>query len=318
MEARIATMHSATRDPSVALMKYNKLRSRHPDGMVFAFEGAEDPVFYSSAVERCGLKYRFHILVVDGKDMVLGLRALLTSSTEAKFGDGVAFFIDADFDNTKGHSPGLDLYVTPCYSIENLVANQSSLQRLLELDFKLYEDALYDDLIKISNLFEAVIKEYESALRETNQLIHFGRTISYSTCNSKITSIEESSTKFFRFHAEDFKVTSTHQGNDLKRLVKFDIDFDISNVAHSQNAFNKLSPLTDWRGKFLLAVFCQFIQALVEDRNSSNPKVFSKGKGKIKLNLNSTSPFRILSPICHLPDCLTKFLTSLPSNAMRH
>lgn len=318
MEARIASMHSATRDPSVALMKYNKLRSRNPNGMVFAFEGAEDPVFYSSAVERCGLNYQFHILVVDGKDMVLGLRALLKSSTEAKFGDGVAFFIDADFDGTKGHPHGLDLYVTPCYSIENLIANKSTLKRLLELDFKLYEDALHDDMAKVMELFETVAKEYSNALRETNQLIHFGRTVSSSICNSKITSIEETSTKFFRFHTEDFKITSTHQGEDLKKLVKFDSNFDISNITHSESEFNKLSPLIDWRGKFLLAVYCQFIQILVEDRNSSTPKVFSKGKGKVKLNLSSTSPFRVLGPICHLPNCLTKFLTSLPDNAMRH
>lgn len=318
MEARIASMHSATRDPSVALMKYNKLRSRNPNGMVFAFEGAEDPVFYSSAVERCGLNYQFHILVVDGKDMVLGLRALLKSSTEAKFGDGVAFFIDADFDGTKGHPHGLDLYVTPCYSIENLIANKSTLKRLLELDFKLYEDALHDDMAKVMELFETVAKEYENALRETNQLIHFGRTVSSSICNAKITSIEETSTKFFRFHTEDFKITSTHQGEDLKKLVKFDSSFDISNITHSESEFNKLSPLIDWRGKFLLAVYCQFIQILVEDRNSSTPKVFSKGKGKVKLNLSSTSPFRVLGPICHLPNCLTNFLTSLPDNAMRH
>lgn len=316
MDSRVAIMATASRDPAVALMKYNKLRGRQTNGLVFAFEGHDDPIFYHTIAQRCSFESPFHILVVDGKDMVLGLRKLLRESKEAVMGDGVAFFVDADFDGLKGHPPGSDLYVTPTYSIENILANLASLKSLLSLEFKLYEEGLHNDLDPILDLYSNALKDFYQKIRDVNRLIFFGRTKSREVINCGIKALDDSSDRFFTFNKSSFQVMNQCGGEKIKEVVVFDADFDLSVVDMVDDDFNKLDPANQWRGKFQFSFFKQFLAALVEDRNSANSKHFTKGKGKVKLNLATDSAFRLLSTACEVPPCLRSFFLALPANAL--
>ncbi|RYH54306.1 MAG: DUF4435 domain-containing protein [Alcaligenaceae bacterium] len=267
-------------------------------------------------ITRCDFKLPFHVLVVDGKDMVLGLRRLLTESKEAILGDGVAFFIDADFDGLKGHDPGSDLYITPTYSIENVLANASSLRSLLNLEFKLYEEGLHNDLEPILELYSNALTDFFQKIRNVNRLIFFGRTKSREISNCEIRTIEDSSDRFFKFNRNTFLTTSECDGEKIKDLVVFDADFDLQAVDAIDADFEKLDPSNQWRGKFHFSFFNQFLSALVEDRNSANPKYFTKGKGRIRLNLATDSAFRLLSTACEVPPCLRAFFSELPKGAL--
>lgn len=316
-QEKIQQLSAATRSPAVALMKFNKLRSKHRNGMVFAFEGQEDPIFYAMAAQRLDFTQTFHPLVLNGKDMVLGLRALLTNSMEADKGEGVAFFIDSDFDGLKGHAAGPDIYVTPTYSIENIVCSVSSLKSLLRFEFKLYEDDLEDDIDKICTYYQNTLNSFQLEMRDVNLLIYFGRKFSQRMLNSKIISINDQLDKYFTLNANTLTISSNCKGNAAKNQVRFDCDFDFSETNIASNEFDKLDPQTSWRGKFIFHMFTKFIQAIAEDRNLQQPKFFRKGKGKVKLNLATDTSYRVLTTACELPQCLKHFLMALPAKALR-
>jgi hypothetical protein len=315
-DSKTSRMVNAARDPVVALLKYNKLKSRIGEQLVLTFEGYEDPIFYTTIAERCGFKHNFHPLVVNGKDMVLGLKVLLSKSTEADKSGGVAFFIDADFDNSKGVAQTTDLYITPTYSIENILTTPTVLASILKYEFKLYEPDQLEDLPKIIHLYENVLAEFNSALKDVNLLIYFGRTASERICGSRIVSIDDSSEHFFKLHKDSFTITSYCKEGLSKNVVKFDVDFDFNETCWVKENFEELTPHTGWRGKFYFSLFVQFVQALVEDRNAQQPKFFSKGRGKVKLNLATESVIRTLSTACEIPTCLDLFFKNLPQHAL--
>lgn len=159
-EPRIEKMRQSLRTPEVALLKYNKLKSQKPDMLIFVFEGYEDPIFYSVLVSRCNFKHAYSPLVVEGKDMVLGLRQLLQNSCEANLKAGVAFFIDNDFDGLKNYDDGSDIYCTPTYSIENIAVTTSVLEQLLTHEFRLHDPDLKDDIKRNVKAYEKLIDDF--------------------------------------------------------------------------------------------------------------------------------------------------------------
>ena len=317
MDDKAEKMRGATKDPVVALHKYNKLRARHQDQLVFAFEGRDDPIFYSVIAQRVGFHTPYHPLVVDGKDMVLGLRELLKASTEASLGSGVAFFVDADFDGLKHYPSGNDVYCTDTYAIENILTTKATLKELLFHEFKFHDVEREQDLEKALNLFDQCLVSFRDAMADVNKLIYFGRKKSLDTCGVYITSIEDSSDKFFFVDSTTLAVECMCKGDLAKDLVRFSGDFDLTNVEVVRDEFADLSPEAHWRGKFYFSLFIKIAQILVEDRNSSNPKIFSQGKGKVRLNLGSDTSFRVLATLCVIPQSLIQFFAGMPTNALR-
>lgn len=315
-EQIVAKLIKTANTPVVALLKYNKLRSRVKDGFVFVLEGDADPIFYTVAAQRANFNHNFSPLVVDGKDMVLGLRELLANSLEVEKGSGVAFFVDADFDGLKGHDPCRDTYVTPTYSIENIVCTAAALESLLSLEFKLHKDELYADIKRIVQMYLDLLDKFHVEIKKINLLIYFGRTMSESLFNSRLLSIEKKSDSFFKLDKNALTVTCQCNDEKIREVIKFDKYFDLQSINCVLEGFEKLDPSTRWRGKFHFSFFIQLIQVLVEDRNTKTPKYFSKGNGKVKLNLATDSAFRILSSACEMPKCLGTFFADLSANAL--
>ena len=314
-EERITKLSKTTNAPVVALHKYNKLRSRVKDGFVFVLEGDDDPIFYTVAAQRANFNHNFSPLVVGGKDMVLGLRKLLSNSLEAEKGSGVAFFVDADFDGLKGHEPCRDTYVTPTYSIENIVCTTAALESLLNMEFKLHKDELYADIQPIVRMYLGILDKFHEEMKQINLLIYFGRTMSENLFNSRLLSIEKKSDSFFKIDKNTLTISCQCNDEKIREVIKFDNYFDLQSINSVSEGFEKLDPSTQWRGKFHFSFFIQLIQVLVEDRNTKNPKYFSKGNGKVKLNLATDSAFRILSSACEIPKCLGTFFAHLSANA---
>ena len=172
MATIIQQMESRKDRLAVAQMKYNQLRSRMPNAEIAVVEGSEDVIFYSSIFRRTGNSTTECFFVANGKDNVLGLRRLLLTSKDMVRGGGVVFCVDRDFDDMKGHLVGSDVYMTPTYSIENILVCRAAMKRLLLADFKLGEADLIQDLEKILALFDSLLAQHATELAEANELIH--------------------------------------------------------------------------------------------------------------------------------------------------
>lgn len=313
---RAARMAEAARGPVVALHKYNKLRSTARDVLIFVFEGFADPIFYSVIAGRCGFEHNYLPLVVLGKESVLGLRRLLIGSVEASLGEGVAFFVDNDFDGMKGHALGQDVFCTPTYSIENIVAHSSVVENLLLNEFKLHDPDLLEDLENLKTVYSRVSSEFIQAARDVNLLIYFGRTASLENCGSKITGIDDNKS-IFRLDAKTLAVSANYLKEAAFSIVRFSSPFDFCETEYVAAKFDALNPQTHWRGKFWLDLTRKFIEILLEDRNTANPSHFRAGRGKVSLPLVGDSQFRVLATVCDIPSSLKQFFNALPESALR-
>lgn len=316
-DSRVERMANAARDPIVILHKFNKLRSREPERLVLVVEGDEDPIFYSVVAERCGMNEKFLSLVAGGKDLVLGFRQLLKASVEAKRGKGVAFAVDRDFDDLKGFNSGPELYCTPTYSIENIACSSEAIRALLYNEFKLHDPDLIGDLDKIMGLYEQVTASFAQEFRDINLLIYFGRTESFQRCGAAIRDIDDTPNRLFTLHAETLAVTCAFKGDAAAEIVKFTSEVRLSDAMPVATKFDSLEPRTRWRGKFWLALLVRITSILLEDRNSANPRFFSRGRGKVRLNVATDSVFRLLASACEVPPCMRTFFAQLPANALR-
>jgi hypothetical protein len=315
-ETRVQRMANAARDPIVVLHKFNKLRSREPERIVLVVEGDEDPIFYSVIADRCGLNDKFLSLVAGGKDLVLGFRELLKASVEANRGKGVAFTIDRDFDDLKGFSPGPELYCTPTYSIENIATASSTIKTLLCNEFKLHDPDLIGDVDKVTKLYEDAAALFAKEFYDINLLIYFGRTKSIQHCGATIRDIEDTSNRLFSLDPATLLIKCNFKGDAAAEVVRFTKEVKISDASSVAASFSELEPQTRWRGKFWLSLFIRMTSVLIEDRNSNNPRFFTRGRGKVRLSMATDSVFRLLASACDIPPCMRQYFGQLSANAL--
>lgn len=289
-------MRAAREKGVVALQSYNNLRSKVPGVIIIAVEGNDDPIYYRTLIAKIDRSFSWMPLVCNGKDKVLSLRALLgrNEDTDAK---KTFYIIDRDFDNFKGHKSGPDIYCTDGYSIENNLVSEEALTELLCGEFKCVQHS--DDVTKIAAIFRSRVDEFLSEMELANRALHWCRSKGV-----KVGSVENRIGKYVHISLD--RVAAKYGILDLANLVGFPEEIDITSLSETSEAFNYLEPTKDWRGKFYLAFFVEFLARLQEDRSRKEPRVFSARR---PINFNPKSSItRSLSSIAVPPPCLVEFV----------
>jgi len=303
---------------SVAIMRYNLLRSKLQKAEIAIVEGYEDSIFYSAAFKRQGDVSVEHFFVAAGKDNVLGLHAAMLISRDILKGDGVIFFIDRDFDDLKGYDEHPSLYITPTYSFENIISSCESLRSLLLAEFKLGDAQTIGDVDQIVSLFGEFLRQHQIELYEANRLIYCIRQEAQRGNSLAGGSISDQPRKFAEFDAASFRIKKQATGSALLPLVSVAPNITSETIASYDLEFNQIDPATRWRGKFIYYLFKRFLATLLEDRNSkASPKYFSKGGGGISLDTSTDSLIRVLTSGCTLPECLKSFINQIPARRLK-
>ena len=288
----IEKMREQRKIPHVALQTYNLIRSKHPNVVVCVFEGRDDVVFYETLFQRIGTTEKYTSFTANGKDPLLGLRALLSDSKEHA-GKKTIYFVDKDYDGIKSYPHGEDIYITDTYSIENNLVSADVLEKILRSDLKCGH--IEDDAIDhITTEYQALISQYKDKLKAPNLIIYHCRK-----SGTVLPSIDD---------AKDF-FSVTHDSIKLK----FDDPFEILGwpdhgsrdaIVHSEAEFDSLCPLKDWRGKFLFHFFQEFIKNQVERRTSRPQRVF---KSRAPVTFNPKTELRTFAVFCEIPEELVRF-----------
>lgn len=299
---------------AVVQHKYNQLRGRIPDAEIAIVEGDEDAVFYSSVLKREGNHSIEYFFVANGKDNVLGLRNLILQSKDIPRGGGIIFFVDNDFDGLKSHKGGDDIYVTPTYSVENILVCKWAFKNLLLAEFRLGNAESIADVDRLLLMFDRLCEQHAEALSEVNEIIHCVRRESLKGVSLASGSISDQLKKFADIDAGTLAVTKVATGNAIEKLVALTAPVPAATLAAYKGTFSQLVPKTHWRGKFLYFLFRRFLAVLIEDRNGNVPKYFSKGGGKVSLDTATNSLIRVLAAGCIIPTCLRAFIANIPAN----
>jgi len=300
-EERLEKMRAALDKPQVLLQKYNILRTRHAGKWICAFEGHEDVAFYDVLFDKVGVQFNHVPFVCLGKDYVLQLRQVLSRNT-SQDSQLVRYFVDRDFDGLKGHEPGEDVYVTPCYSFENLLVNVTVLKKLMQSEFRCNAEDAAEDIEKIENLFAERLSEFISSIRQANFLLHAARSQGI-----KLNNADNELSKYVRISLSCVKSNGTQA--EVAKLLGYATEPDESMLAASKPAFDKLDPQLDWRGKFIFAFFRKFLALLKDDRGGRSPKYFNS---RANMDFNSNGDIiRSLASMITVPDCLRNFISRM-------
>lgn len=260
------------------------------------FEG-KDIQYYRSRLEQY-LTEDFGYIPCDGKSKVLELREEIKEHSDYK-DELCLYFVDADFDDNSDICNKDDVYITPCYSIENLYISDKVFEKIISDEFGVNpnDDEQFD-------LFSKILSEYKARKREFFQCI------------------EE-----FNFYVYLIKINQANLSyNDIKilNLVRIEVDSVIKNytcisevlkgidlnnfdLSMAQTHFSDKEPERHFRGKNNFHFLEKFLTKLQEDANKKDGrKIFPR---KMSVSYTTQNLLSSYSKYAETPQCLIDFLS---------
>lgn len=276
------------------------------------FEGIDDPKYYNLRIKSIIFQEKVDNIrpfQCEGKETVINVCNLVLNDIRYQKA-WVAFFIDKDFDDVAELPHNDVLFITPCYSIENLYVSQQVLERILRDEFFLAETD--SDFQSTINLFNLRLSEFNAASEELNAWLYLQRQAEKTTGNATKLSIREKLKNEDLFLVNISKIDKKYSVHDL--IQKFPEAPIISpeELSHQINEFrHKGGGTLNFRGKHLIFFLNRFLMGLVEDRRQKNNKrLHFTERGTVKLQL-SENIISELSQYANTPESLYKFLVKI-------
>lgn len=281
---------------SAAFMEFISKRKFHKD-YAFCFYEGEDGKYYDWRIEGIIGDNFFHIKA-GNKNKVLQVMKLIKNKPEYQ-NVNTMFFVDRDMGFDMEEYKEKDVYVTPCYSIENLYVNKESFGRILKTEFGLnIDDADYNTykqkFIEMYHSFCDLMLEFNALI-----LIRKEKELDCEKVNiQKIKTTDLVNIDIIDGLSKNTKYDSII--NSLKEKLSItDEDIELAQIrlleyGEKPNIF---------RGKNQFDFMESFIYQLCEKKNT----IFENKLSCIFLskNKNRLSTF---SSYAHTPECLISFL----------
>lgn len=285
------------------------LYSKHPTALFCAFEG-EDAKYYGIRIEHfSGYTERINILC-KGKYNVLRLYDRVISDNQLKHAV-TAFFIDHDFDGLCGYALRSNLYITPCYSIENLYLRREVVRRIFVEEFGVSDFHDYEELNGLLVLFDRLLAEFIEAVTTLNAWIALQRD--KEATGRKLHLNSQGLNRFVAISLQ--AISPKYNLEQLRNLFPTALEISEAELDEKETAFREKDRLNLFRGKYFIEFLRIFLELLKEDSNSHSPAFF-KSKRKIRLHLTKDNILSELSQYAETPPCLKQFLENLSDRAV--
>lgn len=313
--SRVETLIKSRSKESVKFFEFIRFVAKNPDSTTVFFEG-EDEKYYSIRLNSIAPELKWHGVNAEGKRNVLGLRSLIRSHPEYKTYSCI-FLVDADFDDNTSLADHEDVYVTPCYSVENLYISESTLERILSAEFKITkygEDA---------EIFNKAIETYINTKQKYHAcIVHFNVWIMAYRKQEQTEPFEKLNINNVKFdQIADITLGDVSKNYDESKIPElFPVNSEPSQhyLDNAAKYFETHDPERHFRGKQQLEFFRIFLEKLKMDANSkSGKKVFSK-KMRVVLNLTKANCLSELSNYADTPECLVSFIKSIQATSRSH
>ena len=267
------------------------------------FEG-EDVKYYDVRLNQYLDKKDWVHIDCNGKENLLKLRDEIKNHSQYKDVKAL-YFIDADFDDNTHLLQENDIYITPCYAIENFYISDNAFENILIKQFKI------SPYSEDKNLFVEILKSYKksksdflSAIEELNKYFY--------ALKNKMDKNNTISFKDIKFNkVVDVGLTTTTKKYAYIKEVLPQLDETSIDLSKAEEYFRDKNKERSFRGKNLIEFFKTYLIKLKEEKMRSDisdeKRIFFKKKGKI----NFTITDNILSEICiyaDTPECLKNFL----------
>lgn len=266
---------------------------------VFCFYEGEDGKYYNNRIKEI-LGDAIIPIKAGNKSNVLNVWRRINNN---RVYDHVSkmFFVDRDMDEIP-EDMDKDLYITPCYSIENLYVNKKAFSSILESEFLL--NKVDCDYKKCIDLFNNLYEQFCNEMVEFNALVFIRNRKKLGNGNVSLNDIKI--TKMFSINFEGITRKETYITviNSLKeKLAVKDAElYDAINQIHEKKDYGNR-----FRGKNQLDFFVELIR-LLKEANKNN-FFFNNIHTSVNITLTNNR-LSELSQYAITPDCLKKFIQS--------
>jgi len=264
---------------------------------VFCFYEGEDGKYYNQKIK--GLIGESIVpIIVGNKQETLRLWRRLKDDSLYK-GVHKMFFVDRDMDNIPDDKDD-DLYVTPCYSIENFYANRFCFSNIIESEFLVNKTD--NDYKKCMDLFEKMFNEFNQIMLGFNALVYLKAKNSINSdgvnaCDiqtKKLVSIDDKCVKPHRKHSNEIEKYRS-------ALAVSEEEFEAAKCELSnRGSFEQI-----FRGKNQLDFLSLFIKYLKQLHSKGEFFEVRRNTVKIVIDKNRLSQ---LSQYAVFPECLKAFI----------
>lgn len=280
-----------------------------PELVYCFFEGDEDKKYYGTRIN-IAYKKEYNDFTCGGRDLVLKAKELIKNRPEYNNAKAL-FFIDKDYTDDKVKD---EMYVTPCYSIENFYSTKNTLKKILQSEFNMKERD--EDFIKILDLYTTSLTSYHDKLLFLNAWLSCQHDIRIITKLSTRLNINEVLKTYFNSHDNMFDTDLNLKLNTFDKLENQEILENIlftdavkvneKMLSSKITYLNTINKSHMFRGKFELKFFIDFLKRLKEEAISKHPKILTK-KYKCALSFKLEDSISVLSQYSDTPTCLIKF-----------
>ena len=292
------------RDSACLESKYNRYvlqRGMFEDNAIFCFyEGKDDPIYYTSRINTLISNKEIIDIECKGRENVLLLYNKIDE--ECTTHKNTLYFIDKDFhiDTLKN----INIYLTPCYSIENFYILDKAFESILryELNINKYSDK-EDDKKDFDTLIEYYKKEKEEFIENTKYLNAW-----YSLQTRKSVGMQkEDMPKLYNLKEIDY---SEYPYNNIERLKELTINYIDVTHEEIETEVSRLmkNPDYNFRGKYFINFLCKILNFIFTESNKPN-KLDIKKRNVV----TQVSDKNILSSFCQhalTTSCLQRYLNS--------
>ncbi|MDB9153270.1 DUF4435 domain-containing protein [Parabacteroides distasonis] len=279
---------------SVVFHRFILLKDTYSDAFFYFVEGKDAP-YYTYRVRTIVNSKDCIPIKCGNKEKTIKIHKILSSNPlYDKYKK--AYFVDKDFDDNSKLS--LDIYVTPCYSIENLYSTEKVLSEILKCEFDILpSDREYSSILQLfhkeqSKFHNATIlfNAWYACIKSKNMPIGvcLDEKFPKKFLTLKINNITYSyDIESIKSKYTEAPIISNNEIEIMKERLKSDLCFNL-------------------RGKYEIQFFYEFIKYLINDANEKGKQVYVKEK--TKLNLDKAQILSQLSQYAITPECLMHYI----------
>ncbi len=294
---KVQEMRSSRNTANSIFVKFIEDKDKFPYYAFCFFEG-EDAKYYNLRISKY-FKNNFLSYVVGNKKEVIKLFEKLD---EPLYNQVIKmYFVDKDYDKSLvGVSD--DLYETPCYSIENLYAQDEVFKSILASEFNINQ--AHSDYKKVTSDFESTFSKFMAEIIEFNALVLLRRKKSNSNSNIRFGDIKTSAL----FDIKVGNVVKSKLYDEIIQSLKDKLPYKKDELDECINELTaEVKPQMRLRGKNQLDFFCTYVMEIKKLNESSGYFTVKNNNVKINITKNRLSE---LSQYALTPEGLDEFIRS--------
>lgn len=306
MMSRVDELKKSRDSTSVKFLEFTRVVSKPSDRIAIFFEG-EDEKYFSVRINTIRPDINWVGINSKGKSNVIKLRERIRNHPVYKT-SFCMFFVDSDFDTNTEINNLHDLYITPCYSVENLYISDAAFKRIIAAEFGLSE--VTEERECYEKVFDIYRKSKEDYIKKINGFNFLIREVRLKEQRGELSgklNINELSLD----DLVDIELGYVHKKYDESKphTIFHSLAEDLAiPLAPSIQYFKDLSGEKWFRGKQHLEFVRNFLVKIKEDRCKKHSRTIFNAKGNVKLNLTKANSISELSQYADTPCCLKEFL----------